>query len=167
MPFSLQDAKDGLCSLFTFESSYGNSFYLLSKEGKVLGCIGTEHWRPDCDTVANSVAKKGWGPLMYDLAMSKTTSQGVWLTSDRNQTSDRAQKVWNFYYNRRPDVMKLSFPRECDHRKYDWNTALNHGYKLKNLLIPTELVNNAEATGWDKGEVIRKGNRLFDRSQGF
>jgi len=53
-------------------------------------------------SVKIAAAKKGWGPLLYDVVMSLEGG----LTADRgeNLVSPDAQKVWAYYFNNRKDV---------------------------------------------------------------
>jgi hypothetical protein len=53
--------------------------------------------------VKYSAAKKGYGPLLYDIVMSEEGS----LVADRHSVSRDAQKIWSYYKDRRPDVRKL------------------------------------------------------------
>lgn len=52
--------------------------------------------------VQESAAERGYGPLMYDIAMS----QNKGLMADRNSVSDNAEKVWDRYMLR-SDVTNL------------------------------------------------------------
>ena len=49
-------------------------------------------------------ASKGFGPLLYDTAMEYATLHGGGLISDRDEVSHKAQKVWDYYLNRRGDI---------------------------------------------------------------
>jgi hypothetical protein len=49
-------------------------------------------------------AEKGYGPLLYDLAMEYATRKGNGLTADRKTVQDDAIKVWDYYATRRADV---------------------------------------------------------------
>lgn len=51
-----------------------------------------------------SYAQKGLGPLLYDIAMEAAGVLGASLTSDREEVSPEAQKIWDYYDTRRPDV---------------------------------------------------------------
>lgn len=62
--------------------------------------------------VAASAADKGFGPLMYDIAMSISPTQTI--MSDRSSVSDSAQGVWSYYYWNRKDVKKLPLDNEDD-----------------------------------------------------
>ena len=105
-----------------------NSFLVLYDPSKMLS--GLESSEYDADFLSNAVlgfleakspagknrchgammirsvaAVKGYGPLMYDIAMSMYGK----ITSDRVQTSDAAEKIWNYYKDNRPDVLKEPF----------------------------------------------------------
>lgn len=54
--------------------------------------------------VTASSATKGWGPLLYDVAIEVATQLGGGLMADRREVSDDAYKVWLYYLTRRPDV---------------------------------------------------------------
>lgn len=51
-----------------------------------------------------SYAQKGLGPLLYDIAMEAAALLGASLTSDREEVSTSAQKIWDYYDTRRPDI---------------------------------------------------------------
>lgn len=58
--------------------------------------------------VESSGATKGFGPLLYDIAMEEATKNGLSLVSDRKRVSDDAFRVWERYLNNRPDVEKVT-----------------------------------------------------------
>ena len=47
---------------------------------------------------------KGWGPMLYDIAMELATQAGSGLLSDRNNVSYEASSVWQYYAGSRGDV---------------------------------------------------------------
>lgn len=51
-------------------------------------------------TVIGSEAAKGWGPLLYEVAIEYSSQNGGGLTSDRFSVSSDAQAVWDKYANR-------------------------------------------------------------------
>jgi hypothetical protein len=53
--------------------------------------------------VINSAARLGYGPLLYDIVMSREGR----IMSDRGFVSSSALRVWKYYRDRRPDVKKL------------------------------------------------------------
>ena len=61
----------------------------------------------NCDgawIIAGTEADRGWGPLLYDVAMEWATINGNGLTSDRYEVSAAARRVWDYYLNKRSDV---------------------------------------------------------------
>ena len=61
----------------------------------------------ECDgawIVDASEITKGWGPLLYDVAIEWATINGNGLTSDRYEVSAAARVVWDYYLNNRSDV---------------------------------------------------------------
>ena len=54
--------------------------------------------------VAYVEAKKGYGPLLYDVAMEIATMKAGGLVADRTIVSDDAYDVWDYYVNERSDV---------------------------------------------------------------
>jgi hypothetical protein len=47
---------------------------------------------------------KGWGPLLYDLAMELATAKGGGLAPDRNSVSTSANRIWTTYDGQRLGV---------------------------------------------------------------
>ena len=90
---------------------------------------------PDVWNVEISVASKGWGPLMYDMAMSLIYPN--YLIADRGGSSSSAEKVWNHYLNNRTDVEKEMMVSsiskgKCMIPKYqNWSTPHNQNAMKK------------------------------------
>jgi hypothetical protein len=59
-----------------------------------------------------SKADKGLGPLLYDISMEILSLHGASLTSDRDEVSPDARKVWDYYDTRRGDVEKIQLDNE-------------------------------------------------------
>jgi hypothetical protein len=51
--------------------------------------------------------RRGWGPMLYELALELATAEGGGLMSDRHEVSPKALKVWTNYDRNRGDVDKL------------------------------------------------------------
>lgn len=102
-------------------------------------CLGA--WQ-----VSWSEANKGYGPLMYDIAMEYATSEGAGLTCDRLVVSDSAYKVWQYYLNNRSDV---------EHFQLD---------DLNNTLTPTEKDNCFQDSAKDQHAKNRDKKPDFPRS---
>ena len=55
-------------------------------------------------TIKVAEARKGWGPLLYDVAIEFATERGNGLIPDRSEVSPMALKVWQTYLTKRSDV---------------------------------------------------------------
>ena len=63
--------------------------------------LGPDYPCEDAYMVAYSDATKGWGPLLYDVAMEFATMTKGGLVSDRSIVSDEAYAVWDHYLKNR------------------------------------------------------------------
>ncbi len=73
-----------------------------------ISVVGGQIWKV---TEINSL--KGYGPLLYDLAMEMVFKVGgVGLAPDTISVSDEAKAVWKKYYTERSDVQKRTLPRD-------------------------------------------------------
>lgn len=89
--------------------------------------------RLDAYEVIRSAAMKGFGPVMYDVAMSKLGK----ITSDKGSVTASAENVWKVYFQSRPDVKHEPFddiddpktpPRQDDSEVFPGRDALNYAY---------------------------------------
>jgi len=66
-----------------------------------------KNWGPcgDAYMINGVMADKGWGPLLYDIAMEYATLNGGGLIADRSSISASARKVWDYYLHNRSDVI--------------------------------------------------------------
>lgn len=64
--------------------------------------------------IAFSAAEKGWGPLLYDIAIELATLKGGGLVADRTVVSNLAYDVWDKYENTRSDVEFTQLDNEQD-----------------------------------------------------
>lgn len=73
---------------------------------RIVGAIGLEK-HDDCMfySVAYVVAAKGYGPVLYDIAMTYVTQEHFALTSDREIVRPQARNIWRKYLQRN-DVKK-------------------------------------------------------------
>lgn len=112
------------------------------KKNEELGWIMIAPARPrldggDCDgafVVQASLAKKGWGPMLYDLAIEWASINGEGLTPDRDTVSDAAFSVWKRYMSR-SDVKKHKLSKgSCrmasaeDHKKTFQRSPMNYRF---------------------------------------
>ena len=86
--FKIMKDKDEIGVIYIQRTEYGKKLF-----GQCL----------DAWFVESVSAPKGFGPLLYDVAMEWATENGGGLTSDRYQVSDEAEGVWDFYLQHRKD----------------------------------------------------------------
>lgn len=95
-------------------------------------------------TVVYSSAQKGYGPVLYDIAMSDISPD--YLSSDRNKVSPLARNVWDYYLNNRSSEFNIrNMPEEeqcqfADDYELGKNKSLNVAFAIKNKLNPSGLV---------------------------
>jgi hypothetical protein len=107
---------------------------LASTEQMVVGMIeitkvpGCGAWR-----VVTSVATRGYGPLLYDIAFSVAGDSG--LMSGRAKVSDAAKRIWKFLATNRADEFeKIPLKPSCNFKEDDPTKILNHKFVMKNRL---------------------------------
>jgi predicted nucleotidyltransferase len=99
--------------------------------------------------VSVSEATKGFGPILYDVAMEYASKNGGGLKPDVNSVSADASSVWKFYSEKRDDVekkeldKKLSFYFEAYHDKEISANDLGE-YIAERGLMPISFLNNIE-----------------------
>lgn len=85
--------------------AYAPGYIRVEKRGIIDGIIGE---------VVQSQAKKGYGPLLYDLAMEFAVNYMGWggIMADTSNVSPAARNVWRNYFENRSDVEREELPRE-------------------------------------------------------
>lgn len=97
--------------------------------------------------VIDSAARKGYGPLLYDLAMEVVVDRigDMGIMCDRTTVSDEARRVWDYYFVRREDVghdelpvewlkQLSSRPESLRHYYYKFDTARLDGFEAAGLV---------------------------------
>lgn len=82
--------------------------------------------------VVGSGAHKGYGPLLYDIAMEYVVGKvgDLGITPDTSLgVSDEAKNVWDHYLNKRPDVMKEALPENLSNVPNKPESLKNYYYK--------------------------------------
>lgn len=85
-----------------------------------------------------AAAVKGYGPLMYDIAMSNSPNHEI--HADRVAVSTDARAVWSFFRDKRSDVEALKFDNvddpqtpspedDCNVHEPEKNSAVDYAYK--------------------------------------
>lgn len=136
----LEDAIKEDLKLLTINNRCENYHILISSNlKKIYGYVGTGEFRsppenpkfePDVESVWYSAALNGYGPLIYDLAMSETTVKGKWLAPDIN-CSPSARKLWNHYHTNRQHELSIKGLQARQDWLVDGFVAFNYSYKLQ------------------------------------
>jgi len=79
---------------------YGNIEIFHNKNADDGICLGNT-WQ----VIYTDETTKGWGPLLYELAIELASQYGEGLMPDRSTVSDSAKRVWE-EYDKRGDVIK-------------------------------------------------------------
>ena len=82
--------------------------------------------------VVSSSARKGFGPLLYDIAMEYVVGRvgDMGITPDTARVSPEAQRVWDFYLENRGDVEHEVLPPSFIHAADRPESLRNYYYKL-------------------------------------
>lgn len=117
---------------------------------RIVGAIGLEKY-DDCMfySVAYVVASKGYGPVLYDIAMTYVTQEHFALTSDREIVRPQARNIWMKYLQRNdvkkhpieaPECLSTTQTNDATEKKL-FNTAFSAG----NLVNTDALENTWQA----------------------
>jgi len=74
----------------------------------IVGYVSFVTYAKGASKIMLSGADRGYGPMLYDIALSVVFPGS--LMSDRVSVSKSAQKVWKYYFENRPDVIKRPVP---------------------------------------------------------
>jgi len=109
--------------------------------------------------INGSAAQRGYGPLIYDLALSAAyyTPDILGLIPDRDSVSDDATSIWNFYYDRRSDVETI--PIRGSNCPLYGEDSLDSIYSID---TPTPYYSNLLARGDELIETLKKMTKFDD-----
>jgi hypothetical protein len=130
-------------------------FYRLQDSDAGVPRGQVEIWKTDAGECLNgwavlqSGAERGWGPLLYEVALEWASEHGGGLTSDRGIVSDLAIGVWDKYTNRSDVEVKQM---DVDHKE-------------KWMQKYAELTPDIKVDDCDQGKAIDlKGDKWMDTS---
>jgi len=97
---------------------------VITKINGIVGMISFSiNGKSKIGDIISSCANKGYGPLMYDLALSN--AYPGFLAPDNHSVSEEAQRVWSYYFNKRPDVEKQFQAEACSDLSCGHSAAKN------------------------------------------
>lgn len=120
--------------------------------------VGCESW-----VVKYSAAVQGFGPLMYELAMSLVSPD--FIRADTSYVSPEARNVWNYFFNHRANefnIKKIDENSLClpFGRKYlKYGEAIYHSYSLLN---PIPVHNLEESHEKNLSSLNPEEQKLFE-----
>jgi hypothetical protein len=94
-------------------------------------------------TMDMTAARKGYGPVLYEIVMS--TVAPAFVTSDRKSVTTGARRVWQYFYNHRAnefDIKKIDptqTDEACAHDNSGPTQSLSLMFSLKNRLNTNKL----------------------------
>jgi hypothetical protein len=135
-------------------------------EGTKIGKCG------DAWSIQNIQANKGWGPLLYDIAMeflTRTISAGDpskkgGLMADRLTVSSDAAPVWDYYQNKRKDPSIKSYQMDDldgtlkklskTDPQYKQYRRLKAGDKCNQSGLNSNWIENPRSKRWTKDPIV-------------
>jgi len=97
--------------------------------------------------VEGSGATRGWGPLVYDVAIEYASLDGSGLVSDRGSVSPYARRVWEYYMNNRPDVTAHQLDDMKDTLTPEWEDNCQQHVAMKTA-VPAFTAEKSAETRW-------------------
>lgn len=87
-------------STFLSQNLNANAFAFIELGSKYKSEIdGNQKKQVEIQSVARSAARKGFGPVVYDIALAK--AYPAWVTPDQFSLSSKAKKVWEYMFHQR------------------------------------------------------------------
>ena len=96
----IEDAETQQYSELTYNDAIGDKKDYPHGAVDILKAMASDGPCYDGWTVIGSEARKGWGPLLYEVAIEYASQNGGGLTADRYSVSKDAQAVWDKYATR-------------------------------------------------------------------
>ena len=96
--------------------------------------------------VDHSMTANGWGPMLYDIAIEYATIVAGGLTSDRDDVSSDAKRLWKYYFKNRPDVQA--------HQLEDKKFIKTGEYAVK--MHPDGCPQDAAGPNWEKSPLSKR-----------
>lgn len=110
----------------------------------------------DCGwIIQNSVAHKGYGPMMYDIAFSYAGKKG--LIPDRECISDSARKIWKYYITNRKHEFRI-YPLATDDECSTWGAQGDRDSWFLDVRYIMRQTDNGKVSA-----LIAKGDEILNK----
>jgi len=97
------------------------------------------HKNGDIWQLGNVHATKGWGPMLYEIAIEHATANGLGMMADRREMSSDAIGVFAKYYSR-SDVKKTPLPAEWIPPEWKPHPELHYYYSIPGQPMTKDLI---------------------------
>jgi len=148
--------EKGVGGRVTFRYSRKGIWRATDADEGVVGHITIAQPHPELEgagggawVVKSVEAAKGWGPLLYDIAIEWATKNGNGLAPDRFRVTENAYSVWHYYLTKRGgDVSHKPISNCLQNSAQTWGerlkippeeTAVAYVYENKNINIIDDL----------------------------
>ena len=102
-----------LCNEYDYDEEYSD---VTNSVGKLmLSNIGKRTHQVSSSYIDSRYRNKGLGALLYNVALSICTSEQLWLMSDRQEVSSKANRIWGTWKDM-PDQYEID---QTDHKQAD------------------------------------------------
>lgn len=112
----------------------------------IVGYLSFEDYSKGFKVISLSMADRGYGPMLYDIALSLLYPES--LMSDRHSVSESAQQVWSYYFSNRADVIHKPVPLMKKGDTFVYVPELSG--EMKKLLNRLEIITPPEKDGVSK-----------------
>jgi hypothetical protein len=111
----IPDGAGGMGVMYVrIEDAETQQFSELTDEDSPYGGVDIGKAEPELEgpclsgyIILSTKAERGWGPLLYEVALEWASQEGGGLTPDRETVSGYAKAVWDKYQERFPDAAQL------------------------------------------------------------
>lgn len=142
---SMEDYNNGICKFILYRPNvlkerYEEGSYDLASSA-IVGYFSMVK-EDECNawSVKMVAAEKGYGPVLYDMGMSRISPEG--LMADRRETTEAAKRIWNYMLTVRADDYNITpLGANCPHSTGNDN-ALKYSFAIKDPISYRPLIAN-------------------------
>jgi len=136
--------------------------FVATLKESIIGILSMELATDGCGynyEISIVAAKKGYGPLLYDTALSVAKEDGMGVIPDRDGVTGPAQSVWEYYIRNRGDTVHERLPSTCPESDAH-NPNMEHSFKIKSP-INYSIMKSLHSDVMETAKQAGIPNRLF------